>query len=330
MVLPTIITQPGTSLRSLVGAFIITKLTEGKSDRTVESYSENLKRFIWYAESQNWPQNIHEITQWHIKAFLGYVALEKDRWGLEGNGSETSQNRASQATVLHYYNILKLFYNWLMEEKILAENFMDRIHVAKPPLPLIEPYSREDINRMLKICDYDFEHYGGFLGSRNRAIILVLLDTGLRLSEFLAMKLGDINPDNGQIKVVGKGRRKRVVRVGKTARSAVDQYLSYRPDNGRRELWLSEWSKPLSRDALQCLVKRLKRRAGVDSRGSVHRFRHTFAVEFLRADHNVFNLQYLLGHSELEMVRRYTRALGMEDALAAHEQASPADMLGYT
>ena len=79
---------------------------------------------------------------------------------------------------------------------------------------------------------------------------------------------------------------------------------------------------------IQIMVKRLKQRAGVTSNGNCHRFRHTFALNFLRADKNVFNLQYLLGHSDLKMVRHYTAALGMEDALKAHEKASPADMLG--
>jgi hypothetical protein len=77
MVLPTVISQPGTSLRSLIGAFVLTKLTEGKSPRTIEFYAENLRRFTWYAENQHWPQDIMGITQWHIKAFLGYVAIEK-------------------------------------------------------------------------------------------------------------------------------------------------------------------------------------------------------------------------------------------------------------
>ena len=306
MVLATVVSQPGTSLRPLVGAFVLTKLTEGKSPRTIEFYSENLRRFVWYAENQNWPQDIRALTHWHIEAFLGYVAIEKARWGLTGNGSETSHRRASQATLRHYYDILKRFYNWLVEEGILDEHFMDRIHVDKPAIPLIQPYFREEIKSMLAICDYDFEHNARFLGSRNRAIVLVLLDTGLRLSELLAMNLGDINEDNGHLKVLGKGCKERVVRVGKKARDAVDRYLVYRPQNGRQELWLTEEGKPLSGTGLQSMIKRLKQRAGVDSKGSVHRFRHTFALEFLRADRNVFNLQYLLGHAELEMVRRYT------------------------
>ncbi|MFC1965468.1 phage integrase N-terminal SAM-like domain-containing protein [Chloroflexota bacterium] len=93
--------QPGTSLRSLVNGFVLTKQTEGKSPRTVECYSENLKRFLWYAQKQDWPDDIRMITEWHIREFLGYLANEKCRWGLKGNGSETSQDKASHTTVHH-------------------------------------------------------------------------------------------------------------------------------------------------------------------------------------------------------------------------------------
>jgi site-specific recombinase XerD len=88
---------------------------------------------------------------------------------------------------------------------------------------------------------------------------------------------------------------------------------------------LTEEGKPLHNGGVHSLVKRLKERAGINGSGNVHRFRHTFALSFLRTDKNVFNLQYLLGHSDLDMVRRYT--LGMEDALRAHEKVSPADLL---
>jgi integrase/recombinase XerD len=102
-----------------------------------------------------------------------------------------------------------------------------------------------------------------------------------------------------------------------------------RPNNGREELWLTKEGKSLNPGAVQCMGKRFKERAGVVGDGNIHRFRHTFALNFLRVDKNVFNLQYLLGHSELEMVRRHTSTLGMEDALKAHEKASPADTMGF-
>ena len=317
----------GTSLKSLVNGFVLTKQTEGKSPRTVEFYSENLKRFLWYGSRQEWPGDIRMLTEWHIREFLGYVANEKCRWGLEGNGSETSQKKASHTTVHHYFVVLANFFGWVVREGFLKESPTVKIKVAKPKTKVIKPYTHEEISRMLAVCDKDYEHNAKFLGSRNKAIILVLLDAGVRLSELIGMMLEDVNTSNGNIRVMGKGSKERVVRIGKVAQKSLWRYLLHHPDNGG-ELWLNEEGKPLSCTGVQCLKKRLKERAGINGSGSVHRFRHTFALNFLRVDKNVFNLQYLLGHSELEMVRRYTATLGMEDALKAHEKASPADMMG--
>ena len=318
---------PGTSLSSLVKGFVLTKQTEGKSPRTVEYYGGSLKRFLWYAEQQHWPDDARLITEWNIRDFLGYVGSETHRWGLEGNGSETSQPKASYATVRHYFVVLSCFFNWVSREGLLEENPMSKIKVAKSRPKVITPYSSEEIKRMLKVCDYDYEHNAKFLGSRNRAMILVLLDTGVRLSELDALKVSDVQNESGWIKIWGKGRRERVVRIGKTAQRAVWRYLLFRPHDSGERLWLTEEGKPVGAKCIQSMIKRLKERAEVNGSGSIHRFRHTFALNFLRADKNVFNLQYLLGHSDLDMVRRYTNALGMEDALKAHENASPADML---
>jgi site-specific recombinase XerD len=318
----------GASLRSLVKGFLLTKQTEGKSPKTVEYYQGNLNRFLWYSEQQGWPDDIRLLTEWHIREFLGYVTTETHRWGLQGNGSETSNRKASHSTIHHYFVSLSCFLNWVVQEGFLRDNPMARIKVAKQKPKVITPYTKEEIKKLLAVCDYDYDHNAKFLASRNRAIILVLLDTGVRLSELIGMKLSDINNETGYIKVLGKGDKERVVRIGKTTQKALWRYLVYRPQNGRQDLWLSEEGKLLYDSGVQSLIKRLKQRAGVSGDGSIHRFRHTFALNFLRADRNVFNLQYLLGHSDLDMVRRYTSALGMEDALRAHEKASPADIMG--
>ena len=141
------------------------------------------------------------------------------------------------------------------------------------------------------------------------------------------MTITDIDYEAGLIKVLGKGTKERVVRICKTAQKSLWRYLMYRPENGEHKLWLTEEGTPLHQSGVQSLMKRLKERAGITGGGSIHHFRHTFALNFLRADRNVFNLQYLLGHSDLDMVKRYTATLGMEDALEAHKKASPADLL---
>lgn len=317
----------GTSLKSLIRGFVLTKQTEGKSPRTVEYYHDNLKRFLWYAEKQSWPDDIRLLSEWQIREFLGYVATEAHRWGLEGNGSETSRRKVSYSTIHHYFVVLSCLFNWLVTEGFIHENPMSKIKVAKPKPKVITPYDIEEIKRMLAVCDLDYKQNARFLGSRNRAIILLLLDSGVRLSELVAMKLADIDSEKGHIKVVGKCNKERIVRIGKAAQKALWRYLIHRPQNNRQELWLTEEGKPLRSDSVQSLIKRLKLRAGITAEGGVHRFRHTFALNFLRVDRNVFNLQYLLGHSDLDMVRRYTATMGMEDALKAHEKASPADML---
>ncbi len=229
----------------------------------------------------------------------------------------------------HYFVVLANFFGCVVREGFLKDSPTAKIKVAKPKAKVIKTYTYEEINRMLAVCDNDYEHNAKFLGSRNKAIVLVLLDAGVRLSELIGITLEDINTSNGNIRVMGKGGKERVVRIGKVAQKALWRYLMHRPDNGLAEVWLSEEKRPLSCTGVQCLVKRLKSRAGINGGGSVHRFRHTFALNFLRVDKNVFNLQYLLGHSELEMVRRYTATLGMEDALKAHEKASPADTMGF-
>jgi len=192
---------------------------------------------------------------------------------------------------------------------------------------MIQPYTCEDIQAMLKVCDWDYQHNARFLGSRNRAIILALLDTGVRLSELAGMKLAHLDSNKGWIRVRGKGNKERVVRIGKLAQKALWTYLTWRPE-GRDEVWLSEEGQPLSAHAIQCLILRLKHRGGVRGEGSVHRFRHTFALNFLRADGNPRNLQFLLGHGTIDMSMRYVAALGLEDALKAHEKASPVDLMG--
>ena len=321
-------TKPGNSLRSLVTGFVLTKQTEGKSRRTVEFYSENLRRFLWYNSTHDVPDDVRLLTEWHIRSFLAYVGTEECRWGLQGNGSESSHHIVQRTTVRTYFVVLANFFGWVVREGFLSDSPTKKIKIAKSKNKVIKPYSIEEISRMLALCDKDYETNAKFLGSRNRAIILVLVDAGVRLEELVGMKLDDVNTSNGNIRVLGKGNKERIVRIGKVAQKALWRYLMHRPDNTGEKIWLSEESKPLTCSGIQSTIKRFKVRAGVKGEGSVHRFRHTFAVNFLRNDKNVFNLQYLLGHSDLDMVRRYTATLGMEDALKAHERASPADVMG--
>lgn len=315
------------SIESLVKGYLLCHRTQGSSPHTIRYYRGILTRFLWYVEKRGWPLDARFINEWHIREFLGYVGLEAKRWERSGNGSESSSHKASPRTIHHYYRGLHTFFNWAASEGLLESNLAAKVRVSKPKPTVIQPYTNDQICRMLQVCEYDWEHGAKFLAARNRAIVIMLLDTGLRLSELANLRVSDIDVDRGWIRVCGKGQKERIVRIGRVAQKALWRYLMCRPSTEEQSLWLSEEKRPMNPAGIQSMIDRLKQRAGINERGCVHRFRHTFALAFLREDGNPFNLQYLLGHSSLEMVRRYTATLGMEDALKAHEKASPADKL---
>ena len=130
-----------TSVRSLIQGFILTQRTDCKSPRTIEYYEGNLKRFIWFADRQNWPTDAKLITEWNIREFLAYVSGEERRWGLNGNGSESSRTRPTYSTVHHYYCVLKAFFNWCVKEGFISESPLSKIKLANPKLNVVRPYT---------------------------------------------------------------------------------------------------------------------------------------------------------------------------------------------
>lgn len=268
------------------------------------------------------------VTEWHVREFLEYVGGEGHRWGLTGNGSERSRKKATYCTIHHYYCVLKSFFNWCIREDYIVESPLAKVKMKNPRLNVVQPYSVQDILKLLEVCDNDCKRNAQLIGSRNKAIVLMLLDTRLRVSELASIKVNEIDTERGWLKVRGKCAKERVVRIGTTTQKALWRYIVFREKNKCEQLWITEEGRPMKSGGIQIMIKRLKERAGVVTKGNCHKFRHTFALNFLRKDRNPFNLQYLLGHSDLRMVKHYVSTLGMEDVLKAHESASPADMLG--
>jgi integrase/recombinase XerC len=161
------------------------------------------------------------------------------------------------------------------------------------------------------------------LNMRNRAILSVFLDTGLRLSELINLTLDDVNMDDGSILVKrGKGGKPRVVRIGNKAQKALWKYTLYCKGNSNR-LFLNRSGEPFNFFGVVIFLKRLGNKAKV--KVHAHQLRHTFAISYLRAGEDVFSLQYLLGHSTLSMTQRYMQSLNASNAANAHKKFSPLD-----
>ena len=204
---------------------------------------------------------------------------------------------------------------------LLDQNPIDRVDKPRRRRAVISTFSPEEVESILATCRNDF------VGVRDRAIILTLLDCGLRASELCGLRLEDIDWREQTLLVVGKGDKERIVPFGSAVRRVLGEYIGRRGDLPCRELFVSVYGEPINRHRLRAIVRRRCEAAGIKGvRCSPHTFRHTFAVMFLRAGADAFTLQKLLGHSDLAMTRRYCE-LSRTDVLEKHRLFSPADRL---
>ena len=295
-----------TELGKLLKNYLIADKVEGKSEKTLFIYSQVVGHFIQFAHANNFPDEAASITASHVRLFL----LSFQERGL------------APASVNAYYRALNTFFNWLVNEGFIEKSPMQNIKPPRVPKKIIKPFSRQDIDNLLLVCSGT-----RFMDVRNRAMVLILLDTGLRLAELAGIQVEDINLDHETIRVMGKGAKERIVRIGKTAQKALLRYVLMR-DDGYPCLWVSGGRRPMRKLGIKVAVRRLCLRAGITgTKPGPHTFRHTAAISYLRNGGGEFTLQIMLGHSTLQMTRRYVSSLGAEDMISAHKLASPVDNL---
>jgi integrase/recombinase XerD len=163
-----------------------------------------------------------------------------------------------------------------------------------------------------------------FADARDRAIILALMDTGARVSEFVALDVADVDRTTGAAIIrAGKGGKSRATFLGKKSLRALGVYMRYRPDGG--PLWLTDEGGRLSVAGLREVLRRRAARAGVPAPGP-HAFRRGFAIAALRGGCDLVSLQRLLGHADLSILRRYL-CQTQADLHEAHNKAAPVDRL---
>jgi site-specific recombinase XerD len=288
-----------------------------------------MERFCWWLENEEeTPPTLETLDPSRIRAFLAY-AREANPDGRFGCDRETAKREARPATVHAYYRALRAFTNFCMAEGLLEPEDAPLKNVKAPRVPTdqIQPLSQD---QMQAVMDAARRMQAP---ERNLAMILLLVDTGLRVSEVLGLKIGDVDRSEGELVVTGKGNKKRRVYMGSTARRALWRYL----ETDRRQaledepLFVSVGGTKHGAALTHTGVYMIVRKAGDASkvtgvRCSPHTLRHTFALNFLRNGGNLFELQQLMGHTDLTVLRRYV-ALAEADLAEAHWAASPADRM---
>ncbi len=300
--------------------------------KTVEFYCGNVQRFLSWAEAAG-IRDIRLISRHHIQAFFHHL-LQERTVARGGNGSSRPLHR-TERTRWPYYVSLRRFFRWAINEGYVEHDPLDGIYLKRPKDPPIEPYSPEQIARMLSVLDLRWKSAKTvcqkMLAARDRAVLLLFLESGMRCDELHKIRQEDVDLERRRMLVRdSKSGKARIVGFGPQAKKALWRYLMLRPPEAfQDQLWLTEERKPMALGGFRQIIRRLKRDAGLQHvKGSVHKLRHTFATTYLRHTRDMKGTRLLLGHSTLAMVERYTQFIEAEDALKAYDGKGPLDWLG--
>lgn len=289
-------------------AFITDRKTQNLSAGTIYFYTKKLKLFLEFCNQKDFIYISH-ITPNDIREFLTH---------LEKTGHNPGGIHAC-------YRTLRTFLYWL-EEELEPDDWRNPIRKVKAPRVGIEPLEPVAINVVEKLIDTCKGN--DLLTLRDKSLLLFLLDSGARASEVCGLDINDIDAVTGSAMIRnGKGRKPRIVFLGQKTRKAIRSYLKIRDSNEylrtQKALWITRDGDRLTYWGLNLMLKRRSDQAEVE-KPELHDFRRAFALNFLRNGGDIYTLQKLMGHADLQVMRRYL-AQTTEDLQVAHNKFSPVD-----
>jgi site-specific recombinase XerD len=297
------------SLLDVIPSFQRHLRAENKSPRTIQSYTEAVRRLHDFCSANGMPLEVASITSEHIEAFLADQLA-----------------RLRPASARARFASLRQFFAWLAgrDEREIERSPMENLKPPKVPGTAVPVLSIEHLKALLRTVERD----GGFYGRRDAAIIRAFIDTGCRLSELSGLRTIDVDLDLGTVTFIGKGGGERRNPIGTKSIRALDRYLRIRAghrDADGEALWLGR-SGPMTSYGIAEAVKRRALEAGIGDI-HVHQLRHS-AAHYLRlagADDDA--VLRLMGWKDRSMLHRYGASAADERAREVHRRVSPGDRL---
>ncbi len=295
-------------------------------NRTQDSIKTNAATLASFARHLS-PKEIafKQVTEDRVTGYIAWLQARQSKW--ENHPSRPAVDKPlSPYTIRKIVKILRGFGTWLEREGFA--NPFDVLEIPTVPKDMVDTLRSEEISQLLGAINPATAH-----GARDHAMVLVMLDSGLRISEVASLRLPLLDLVVRQARVQGKGRKERYIPFGQTTARALMRYLSaYRPTPikpDEEHVFLTLDGQPMTRNSIESVIRRLRLSTGI-TRLHAHLLRHTFAVNFLSAGGDVESLRRILGHESLEVTKRYLSGLQAEQVKALYEDYSPVDRLGLT
>jgi integrase/recombinase XerC len=273
------------------------------SSHTVTAYGrdlEDLRTFLCgYLEAADWAWA--DVDRLALRSFMG----ELDARGLE------------RTTIARKLSAARAYFGFLHRTSVIPANPARLVRVPRRQRALPGYISEAAAGEMFELLEHHVEITDGFLAARNLAMVEMLYSCGLRLAELQQLDIPDVNLQQRQVRVLGKGRKERIVPIGSRALLALVRYLGCRPGDSRSEdtaedelsrapLWLSVRGSRLSRRQIQRIIGKVLDTVAEGAGLSTHALRHSFATHLLDAGADLMAVKELLGHASLSTTRIYT------------------------
>ncbi len=298
--------------------------TEGKSEKTIAWYNEVLRKLERFLERERRSTFIKDIGEPEVRAFIHFLQ-NKIKWSDDEGRPTRGLQKLSTEGIQNRVRALKAFFNWLQQENYTEGYQLAGLKNFRVQKKIVETLSDDEIARVLASFDIKSQ-----AGARNYAIISLMLDSGLRFSEVTTLKTADVDIEGGTLKVLGKGNKERIVPFGASTQKALwrlnAHFRSHAIDD--EFFFLTDEGYGFSADGFKSLFRRIAQKSGVH-RLHPHLCRHTFATRYLMSGGDLFSLQQILGHTSLEMVRRYVQ-LASQHVVVQHRKFSPMDRVMAT
>ena len=277
------------------------------SYHTKRWYKENLTAFKTALEVLKLPTKPIDMNEKLIKQCILFWKREK---------------QLSVTTINHRIRSLKQFFLFMNKEGIVDNFPFKDIDKLKGPKLIIKPFEEADLKKLFSQPDRLT-----FVGFRDYTMMLVFLDTGVRLIEMENMLMSNVCLSQNKILVFGKGAKEREVVFQAKTKEFLQKYMTIRGNLDHDFLWISDRNTPMTRRNIQERLSIYGKMAGLSHiRCSPHTFRHTCAKQYIKNGGDILSLQKLLGHSSLEMVRHYVNLWG-SDLQEMHRRFSPVEGL---
>lgn len=319
--------QMEVTLPILIEYYATSRKVKGCSKKSLVAIRSNLGKFVKFLESRGHSLKLSDLTLKVAREYVVYLQGTVTKYEGHKLTPPHPNSTYSPVTVHTLVRFLRSFSFWLEKEGYTKEPIFALLELPKLPQTKIEVLSAEEIQQILATINPNT-----FMGARCSAMVLLMLDSGIRASELVGLKLKDVDWSRGVFKVWGKGSKERFVPLGATAKQALLRYVQvFRPKPARDDVdntFLSLDGYPLTVNALTKIIVRLGKNSGVP-RLHAHLLRHTCGVQYLIVGGDTKSLQMFLGHASASMTHHYEQFKD-EHVMAQHRKFSPVDSMGIT